>query len=188
MINSAFISLCFCFENQQLCADFQLKMYIIELEKVGRKLSEITIQERLTEKDSLSVPFFGYELIREELLRDLLGKDTPDLLYWAGKRIARKYQLNTIDETIIFFHKAGWGSLSIKSESKQEILFELESDIITQRLKTNPDCTYHLEAGFLAQQSEFQKGAMAEAFEHPRKKGAKVQFTVKWDLKDIIDR
>ena len=163
-------------------------MYIIELEKVGRTLSELTIQERITEKESLSVPFFGYDLIREELLRDLLGKDTPDLLYWAGKRLARKYQLNTIDETIIFFNKAGWGTLTIKSESKQEILFELESDIITIRLKTNPDYTYHLEAGFLAQQLELQKGALAEAFEHPRKKGAKVQFTVKWDLQDTLDR
>lgn len=163
-------------------------MYIIDLEKEGRALTELTLQEKLIQKEDHSVPVFGYNLIREDLLKDLLGKDTPEHLYWAGKRLARKYPLNTSDEIIAFFHKAGWGNLSIKSQSKQEMLFELESEIITDRLKSFPDCTFHLESGFLAQQTEFQKGVLSEAFEHPRKKGSKVQFTVKWDLKDIIEQ
>ncbi|MGJ7920501.1 YslB family protein [Neobacillus sp. LXY-4] len=150
-------------------------------------MSELTIQEKLIQKETLSVPIFGYNLIREDLLQDLLGKDTPELLYWAGKRIARKYPLNTSDEITAFFHQAGWGTLTIKSESKQEKLFELQSDVITERLNSYPDSTFHLEAGFLAQQTEHQKGVLSEAFEHPRKKGAKVQFTVKWDLKDKIE-
>lgn len=162
-------------------------MYIIDLEKEGRTLSELTIQEKLVEKETLSIPVFGYNLIREDLLTDLLGKDTPEHLYWAGKRLARKYPLETIEEIIAFFYKAGWGSLSIKSESKHEMLFELESVVIADRLKANPNSTFHLESGFLAQQTQAQMGVLSEAFEHPRKKDAKVQFTVKWDLKDKIE-
>ncbi len=162
-------------------------MYIIDLEKEGRILSELTIQEKLIQKETLSVPVFGYNLIREDLLTDLLGKDTPEHLYWAGKRLARKYPLQTIDEIVAFFHKAGWGTLSIKSESKHEMLYVLESEVITERLKANPTSTFHLESGFLAQQTQLQKGVLSEAFEHPGKKGGKVQFTVKWDLKDKIE-
>ncbi|EOR25431.1 hypothetical protein A499_05335 [Niallia nealsonii AAU1] len=34
------------------------------------------------ETDPLTVPAYGYELIREILIPELLGRDTPDLLYW----------------------------------------------------------------------------------------------------------
>lgn len=162
-------------------------MYIIELEKEGRTLIEQTVQESIIEKESYSVSSFGYDLIREVLLQDLLGKDTPELLYWAGKRLARKFPLFSKEETFEFFHKASWGNLSIKSESKHEMIYELESDLITERLKMNPNSIFQLEAGFLAQQTEMQKKVMAEAFEHPRKNKGKVQFTVKWDLKDPIN-
>jgi predicted hydrocarbon binding protein len=165
-----------------------MEMYIIELEKEGRKLSELLTQERLTEKEPLSVPAFGYNIIREDLLKDLLGKDTHDLLYWSGKRLARKYQLTSMEEIYDFFNEAGFGNLRIKSESKSEIQFELESQLIAERIKIYPECSFHLEAGFLAQQIEFQKGLLAEAYEHPHKKSAKILFTVKWDSKDKIER
>jgi predicted hydrocarbon binding protein len=161
-------------------------MYIIELKKEGRTLSERSMQQ-LIEKEKLSVPAFGYYLIREDLLKDLLGKDAPELLYWAGKRLARKYPLNTIDEIIDFFQQAGWGVLTIRLQARNEIIFEMESELIAERMEIYHDCTFHLEAGFLAEQISFQKKVMSEAFEHPRKKGAKVQFTVKWDEKDMID-
>lgn len=151
-------------------------------------MTEPILKERFDQKESLSVPLFGYELIREELITDLLGKDTPDLLYWAGKRLARKYPLTDYDDVIGFFDKAGWGLLTIKNNKKNEVIFELESELIKERLKTNPNSTYHLEAGFLAQQIEFQTEVITEAFEHPRKKAAKVQFTVKWDLADPIEK
>ncbi len=80
-------------------------------------MSELTIEERTTEKEPLSVPAFGYNIIREDLLRDLLGKNTQELLYWAGKRLARKYQLTSIDEIFDFFYEAGFGTLRIKSLS-----------------------------------------------------------------------
>ncbi|MDQ0270043.1 YslB family protein [Cytobacillus purgationiresistens] len=142
--------------------------------------------EDLTEITADTVPSFGYELIREELLTDLLGKDTSDILYWAGKRLARKYPITSSEALGEFFQQAGWGNLSKLSENQKEIEFELTSSMITERCKKNAQATFQLEAGFIAQQIEQKKDVVCEAFEHPRKKGGKVLFTVKWDKKDAI--
>ena len=133
-----------------------------------------------------TVSIFGYELIREILLPEILGKDTPEILYWAGKRLARKYPLANLEAIIEFFARASWGELLIKHESKDELEFELNSPLIVSRVKSKAEHFFQLEAGFLAQQIELQKKVISEAFEHPIKKSNKVQFTVKWDQKDTI--
>ena len=127
------------------------------------------------------VPAFGYEILREEILTDLLGKDAPSILYWAGKRLARKYPLFSIDEIIEFFRNAGWGNLQIDHSKEKEIHFSLTSDLIKRRLETRTNPTFQMEAGFLAEQIQQQKKVYAEAFEHPKKKDGTVIFTVKWD-------
>ncbi|HAQ06741.1 MAG TPA: DUF2507 domain-containing protein [Bacillus bacterium] len=150
-------------------------------------MSELTSSEQHTDKRPLSVSAFGYELVREVLLPELLGKDTAEILYWAGKRLARKYPLSSLDETIGFFQQADWGTLSVKEESRKELVLELASELISSRLKNNSSSTFQLEAGFLAQQIEFQKKVLAEAFEHPNKRSSRIQFTVKWDKNDLIN-
>ncbi|TWE02597.1 putative hydrocarbon binding protein [Neobacillus bataviensis] len=143
------------------------------------------IAEQTAEPRTVSI--FGYELIREILLPEILGKDTPEILYWAGKRLARKYPLADFDEVVTFFHNASWGQLEIKKETKNELEIELLSPLLVSRVKSKSEHFFQLEAGFLAQQMEIQKEVVAEAFEHPIKKGNKVQFTVKWDIKDYIE-
>lgn len=49
------------------------------------------------------IPVFGYELIRDTLLPNVLGEEAPHILYWAGKELARKYPLETLDELADFF-------------------------------------------------------------------------------------
>ncbi|WP_077214175.1 YslB family protein [Bacillus dakarensis] len=148
------------------------------------KTSETTTQLL---PDSDSIPLFGYELLREVLLPNLLGKETASILYWAGKDLARKFPLQSFEEMVDFFIKAGWGSLSLKDESKHEMTFELGSSIISERLKRKKDVTFNLEAGFLAQQFELQKDAVTEAYEHYKKRTNTVFITVKWDKKDRLD-
>lgn len=130
---------------------------------------------------------FGYELIREILLPEILGKNTPELLYWAGKLLARKFPLNTVDEVKAFFARASWGSLDIRKESKNEMEFELNAVLLPSRVSSKAEAYFQLEAGFLAQQIELQKGVTAEAFEHPVKRSHIAVFTVKWDSKDPIE-
>ncbi|OLS41488.1 YslB family protein [Bacillus sp. MRMR6] len=150
-------------------------------------MKESTVVKETTQPDdSRSVSIFGYELIREFVLPEILGKDTPEILYWAGKRLARKYPLNGFDELIDFFNNASWGHLEVKAELKDEIEFELMSPLFVSRVKSKAEHFFQIEAGFLAQQIELQKQVIAETFEHPVKKANKVKFTVKWDKKDSL--
>lgn len=139
------------------------------------------VNETINTDEPRSISIFGYELIREILLPEILGKDTPEILYWAGKRLARKYPLLDIEQIIDFFAKASWGQLELKKENKTEFQFELMSPLIVSRVKSKAEHFFQLEAGFLAQQIELQKEANTETFEHPVKKSNKVLFTVKWE-------
>ncbi|MEH7125642.1 YslB family protein [Bacillus sp. JJ1503] len=139
------------------------------------------------EQKAESISVFGYELIREVLLHDILGDDAPEILYWAGKTLARKYPQKTVSEIIDFFEQASWGNLVLKKESKNEMEFELSSSFIQERCKNNNRCTFQLEAGFIAQQIELQSEVICESYEHPNKRKGKIQFTVKWDKKDKIE-
>ncbi|WP_045523489.1 YslB family protein [Neobacillus niacini] len=144
------------------------------------------VELNLQSNEPRNISLFGYELIREFILPEILGKDTPEILYWAGKRLARSHPLQSLDEIIEFFTRASWGQLEIKKERKDEIEFELDSPLIVSRVKSKAEHYFQIEAGFLAQQIELQKQVIAETFEHPVKKANKVQFTVKWDRKDTI--
>src|SRR5699024_10736843 len=105
----------------------------------------------------ISVSGFAYELLRGDVLFNLLGKEASSILYWEGKNIARRYPLETMDEIIQFFEFAGWGQLVVSHEKKQEIEFQLTGDLITYRYNRKSESTYLLETGFLAQQIQQQK-------------------------------
>ncbi|OIJ13907.1 hypothetical protein BKP37_09485 [Anaerobacillus alkalilacustris] len=133
--------------------------------------------------EGLQIPLFGYELLREEVLPDLLGKDHNVILYWAGKSLARKYPLSSIDELIAFFDKAGWGNLVLVKEKKTEAIFELTSHLFDQKKSFSAP----LEAGFIAEQIQYMQGFITEANEISKiGKLKKVVFHVKWDLEDRV--
>lgn len=129
----------------------------------------------------ITIPAFGYELIREDLFNEILGQDKPDILYWAGKRLARKYPLFTLDEIYEFFAKAGWGNLQLTKEGKRTMAFSLSGDLIHHRLQARTGCSFRLEAGFLAEQIQQQKKVIAECCEEVDKKKSVIQFFIKWE-------
>lgn len=129
---------------------------------------------------------FGYELIRSVLIPELLGKEQSSILYWSGKSLARKYPLESFDDIIEFFQRAGWGHLSIRNEGKHKITFHLASELISRRLQLNKDVSFALETGFLAQQTQTLKNRLADAQEWT-KKGQVITIVVEWDKKDIIN-
>lgn len=147
-------------------------------------MNKNTAEEFIEETETISVPAFGYELIREILLPDILGSDSPEILYWAGKQLARKFPQKDFTETAAFFMKAGWGELKVLKEKKNELELELSSPLISKRLQSKGDWHFQLEAGFIAQQMELQQNVISETFEHPKKRAGRVRFTVKWDKKD----
>lgn len=122
---------------------------------------------------------FGYEILRDHVLPDILGQNEGDILYWAGKSLARKFPLFTLDEASDFFRQANFGELEVEQTAKDEIVFLLTPIKIDQRC-------FKLEAGFLAQQKQKIDGFVTEAFEEIVEKKKKVRITLKSDLRDKI--
>ncbi|WP_332649780.1 YslB family protein [Lysinibacillus sp. 54212] len=137
----------------------------------------------MNEDKMKAIPIFGYEIIRDHVLSSILGKHENDVLYWAGKELARKFPLFSIEEANSFFEQAGWGSLSLEKEQKDSAIYVLETD--QNILKTNQRC-FRLEAGFLAEQTQKLNGFLTECYDEVNGKQNKVSFTVKWDLKERI--
>ncbi|MFJ8529835.1 YslB family protein [Bacillus sp. NPDC094106] len=135
----------------------------------------------------VSLNAFAYELLREELLPDLIGKDLDDILYWAGRNLARKYQLESIEEVIHFFEKAGWGTLNIIEHKRREMHFQLTSPLIKERQRQKRHSSYQLEAGFIAEQIQKQRNVIAESYEEQKKRSDSITFLVKWDVKDLVE-
>ncbi|MGM9924560.1 MAG: YslB family protein [Bacillus sp. (in: firmicutes)] len=139
------------------------------------------------EPEAETVPIFSKEVVRDIVLPDLLGKDHSEILYWAGKQLARKFPLNDLQETIEFFMNAGWGTLEEQKSSKHEAEYILHGNLIKRRFDLNKDCEFQLEAGFLAQQIELQKKCIAETATEQKRRSNQVKFLVRWDSKDRIE-
>ncbi|MGI2326406.1 YslB family protein [Planococcus sp. YIM B11945] len=122
---------------------------------------------------------FGYELIRDHVLPDILGKNETDILYWAGKSLARKFPLFAMDEASDFFQQANFGELVLEKMSKDETIFVLTPVKIDNRC-------FKLEAGFLAQQKQKLSGFLTEAYEEVFQKKNMVRITLKTDLREQV--
>lgn len=136
-----------------------------------------------------TVPAFGYELIRNQLIPELLGKETGSILYWAGRKLARLHPLESEEKIAVFFEQAGWGNLELTEKGKSKMVFECHSALIESRIKDNPGSVqFTMEAGFIAEQIQKIHGFVAEAYTEVRTgRVKKVVFLVKWDAKDTVE-
>ncbi len=121
---------------------------------------------------------FGYELIRNDVLKDILGKEHDSILYWLGKSLARKYPVETNEQLVTFFEKANWGSLKLLKEKKHVKMYEL----VGQWMGKHDQRCYQLEAGFLAQQIELSLNLISGATYTVKKES--VVFTIESDRHD----
>lgn len=122
---------------------------------------------------------FGYELLRDHVLPSILGKHEDDILYWAGKELARKFPIFASEELFDFFNEAGWGPLLIDKTGKDEIFYSLTPDHNSSAQQRS--C--QLEAGFIAEQTQKLTGFLTECHGETSKDGSSIKFHVKWDSK-----
>jgi predicted hydrocarbon binding protein len=125
---------------------------------------------------------FGYEILRDHVLPSLLGNHEDEILYWAGKEVARKFPVFSIEELPVFFQEAGWGPLQLEKTSKEEAFYTMKNDFGTN--DQNRSC--RLEAGFIAEQYQKLNGLLTECYGEVKSKDGLVHFQVKWDLKTKI--
>lgn len=121
-------------------------------------------------------------VLRDVLIPAILGEETNGILYWAGKDLAHQFPVADTDQLVIIFEQLGFGRLAEQKHSAKQQTWLLDGPIVEQRLKTG-HADFNLEAGFIAQQIEFQTNAITEAQITEQKKG-NVQITVQSDLKD----
>lgn len=120
----------------------------------------------------------GYDLIRYISLPDLFGAESEALLYFMGKSLARKFDIQTMGDVIYFFEKMGWGRLELFKEKNKQLEFHLLADSVVQRLAMPIEAEFRLEAGFLAEAITILKGIDCECTEEIRRKIHQVEFTV----------
>jgi predicted hydrocarbon binding protein len=155
----------------------------IDHKKWGTKMFFGQKEKIVIDRTEKVVSMFGYDLLREDVLPDLLGKEYHSILYWAGKSLARKYPVTSIESIIGFFKDASWGDLVLVKEKNSEAIFELTSSFFEHKQVFSTP----LEAGFLAEQIQQIKGCITETNETAKDgKIKKMVFRVKWDQHDII--
>lgn len=137
----------------------------------------------MTSIQNKTIPAFGYDILRDYLLSTILGKHEKDVLYWAGKDLARKFPCTDIQLIISFFQDAGWGTLTLEKEEKDGYIFHLTNDV--ELLKIKERC-FRIEAGFIAQQIQSSLGFLTECYDEKNEKQQHVVLTVKWDKKEKI--
>lgn len=135
----------------------------------------------MNEKEHSHVTSFGYELLRDHVLASILGKHEKDILYWAGKDLARKFPLYAMEEAITFFQEAGWGKLELEKTTKDSAFYTLHTNNLPQ---SGTSRTHRLEAGFLAEQQQKIGGYLTECYDEQAKKNGIVSFHIKWDVKE----
>ena len=127
----------------------------------------------------------GISLLRDHLLPNILGEETSDLLYWAGKELARSFPLEDREAMIDFFLNHQFGQLTLMKEAKKRKLFNLSGDIVSMRLKEK-SAHFSLEAGFLAQQYQMLHQIYCEATFEVNLREQSVQLILVMDPKETV--
>ncbi|GGA86164.1 YslB family protein [Ornithinibacillus halotolerans] len=120
----------------------------------------------------------GYDLLRYVSLPDVFGSEADALLYFMGKSLARKFNIQSLGDISYFFEKVGWGRLELFKEKNNKLEFHLLADTVVQRLAMPVETEFRLEAGFLAEAISSLKRVDCECVEEIRKKIHQVEFTV----------
>src|SRR5699024_2329659 len=119
-----------------------------------------------------------HDIIRYLVLPDLLGHNSETLLYFSGRKLARKIEINDINDIYYFFQKINWGNLELVKEKKNELSLLLMSDEIVQRLKSELLTEFNLEAGFLSEAMELVTGRPSECEVNINKRLFQVNFKI----------
>lgn len=102
--------------------------------------------------------------IRDVILPAILGKETDGILYWIGKDLAREFPVASIDDLILLTAQLGFGDLELIKDTPLQHTFKLSGPLVQERLTIDKEKTsFTLEAGFIAQELEFQLGTITEA-------------------------
>jgi len=120
----------------------------------------------------------GQDMLRYVTLSELLGHEKETILYFAGRTLARKIDIRSVDDLSYLFRLFRWGKLELEKEKKHKMIFYLMADEIVERLKAPYPVDFRMEAGFIAESLEQMTKRATECFESVNERLYRVQFTV----------
>ena len=109
----------------------------------------------------------------------ILGDDNASILYWAGKRVARKYDLTDFDDLADFFAMAEFGKLKKTKERRSSTTFELSGQTVEDRLDSDSK-EFSLESGMIAEAVQKATGKTTESEINILPKEKKVEITARF--------
>jgi predicted hydrocarbon binding protein len=129
---------------------------------------------------------FALSLLRDQLLPNLLGEETDEILYWAGKELARKQPMNDENEISSYFQTYGLGELVMDELKKNRRRYVLKGSLIAHRISENKRASFSLETGFLAEQIQRISGMLTEGSYEVKVKKQEVHITLQSDPKEEL--
>lgn len=123
--------------------------------------------------------YFINQLYRDFLLPTILGDDDANILYWAGKRISRHYDLASFEDLAEFFSMAEFGTLTKVKERRSSTTFELSGQTVTDRLNSDSR-EFALESGMIAEAIQKESGHTTESEITILDKQNKIQFLARF--------
>lgn len=127
--------------------------------------------------DQLQTTGAGYDILRYVSLPELLGEESNTILYFMGRSLARKLEINQLEDVYNIFNRLGWGQLELVKEKKNEWVFHLMDDTVALRLKSPLNTDFRLEAGFIAEAVQHVKGGNCECLEKVNERIFRVDFS-----------
>ncbi len=123
--------------------------------------------------------YFINQLYRDFLLPEILGDDNATILYWAGKRISRHYDLSSFDDLVDFFNMAEFGKLEKVKERRSSITYELSGQTVSDRLNSDSR-EFSLESGMIAEAVQKETKRITECEINILDKQQKVQLVARF--------
>lgn len=120
----------------------------------------------------------GHDVLRYISLPDIFGSEADLLLYFTGRKLARRLDIKTRDDIYYIFQKLGWGQLEMAKERKRSMRFFLMSDEIVKRIKSPVAVDFRLESGFLAEAIQKVMNRQCECTDEVNQRLFRVQFDV----------
>lgn len=132
----------------------------------------------LSHFDNLPEPTAGHDVLRYISMPDFLGQEKETILYFIGRNLARKINIETIDDLYYLFDKFRWGTLELVKDRRRTLTFHLMSDDVATRLMSPFQIDYRLESGFIAEAIEKITQRTCECTDSVNERLYRAQFKV----------
>lgn len=123
--------------------------------------------------------YFINQLYRDFLFPTILGEDNQAILYWAGKRITRHYDISSFEDLVSFFDEAEFGKLEKIKERRTYTVFLLSGQTVTDRINSDSK-EFALESGMIAETVQKINGKATECEISINEKENTVQLTARF--------